>query len=82
LTCEVVAAGVELRVELPLVHHGGMVQNIQGTFREHSGNIPGTFREHSRNIQGTFNRPVRLLQLEWSHGWSDHWFAAEEWFRI
>eukprot|EP00959_Pyramimonas_sp_CCMP1952_P043133 902388-Pyramimonas_sp.AAC.1 len=36
--------------------------NIQGTFREHSGNIRGehsgnirgTFREHSGNIQGTF----------------------------
>jgi hypothetical protein len=33
--------------------------NIQGTFREHSGNIQhsgnmqGTCREHARNIQGT-----------------------------
>jgi hypothetical protein len=29
------------------------VNNIQGTFREHSGNDQGTFRERSGNIQGT-----------------------------
>jgi DnaJ family protein C protein 9 len=28
------------------------VSNIQGTFREHSGNNQGTFREHSGNIRG------------------------------
>jgi hypothetical protein len=28
--------------------------NIQGPFREHSGNIRGIFREHSGNIQGIF----------------------------
>ena len=27
---------------------------VQGTFREHSGNIQGTFSEHSGNTQGTF----------------------------
>jgi hypothetical protein len=32
----------------------GSPENIQGTFREHSGNIQGTFREHSGNIQGTY----------------------------
>jgi hypothetical protein len=26
--------------------------NIQGTFREHSGNIQGTFREHTDLLQG------------------------------
>jgi hypothetical protein len=28
----------------------GALRNIQGTFREHSGNIQGTFSEHSGNI--------------------------------
>ena len=36
--------------------------NIQGTFREHSGNIQGTFREHSGNIQGTFRERSGKLQ--------------------
>jgi hypothetical protein len=37
--------------------------NIQGTFREHSGNIQGTFREHG-NIQGTFTMWICTF---WDH---------------
>jgi hypothetical protein len=37
-----------------LHHLAHLDQDIQGTFREYSGNIQGTFRERSGNIQGTF----------------------------
>jgi hypothetical protein len=47
-------------------------RNIEGTFRElsgniegppaHSRNIQGTFKEHSRNIQGTFKEHSRNIQ--------------------
>jgi hypothetical protein len=36
--------------------------NIQGTFREHSGNIQGTFREHSGNIKWTFSEHSGNIQ--------------------
>jgi hypothetical protein len=40
--------------------------NIQGTFREHPGNIQGTFSEHSVNTQGTFSTPYLCL-VEWEY---------------
>jgi hypothetical protein len=55
--------GVELRVHhvLPRGPHSPSIitinnwsyANIQGTFREHSGDIQGTSREHPGNTQGT-----------------------------
>jgi hypothetical protein len=38
-------------------------EQIQGTFREHSGNIQGTIREHSGNIQGTFSLNITRISL-------------------
>jgi hypothetical protein len=39
-----------------------LLVNIQGTFREHSGNIQGTISEHSGNIQGTFREHSGNIQ--------------------
>jgi hypothetical protein len=41
------------------LHSGNLSGNIQGTFREQSGNmisIQGTIRKHSGNIQGAFRK--------------------------
>jgi hypothetical protein len=35
----------------PFREHSRNIQEIQGTFREHSGNIQGTFREHSADAR-------------------------------
>jgi hypothetical protein len=47
---------------------GGHLENIQGTFREHSGNIQGTFREqqatfreNSGHKQGTCTFRPKIL---------------------
>jgi hypothetical protein len=46
--------------------------DVQGTFREHSGNIQGTFREHSGNIQGTFSEHSGVC----AHRCSDRYTSA------
>ena len=38
-----------------------VMNNIQGTFREHSRYIKGTLMEHSGNIQGTIREHLRNI---------------------
>jgi hypothetical protein len=42
--------------------------NIQGTFKEHTGNIQGTF-SHSGNIQGTFREHSGNIQETLRENW-------------
>jgi hypothetical protein len=42
--------------EITFSEHSVNIQQIQGAFREYSGNIQRTFREHSANIHQTFTK--------------------------